>query len=104
MLRHALPLTASIALLSLAACGGGDGGDDRAPDQGGSPAARACPPQADQALKEAAFAMKSDDFDAALAAIKPYLGCPKVERREAGYRSTAASTTLKIARRRLADA
>ncbi|HEV3002135.1 MAG TPA: hypothetical protein VGW75_15445 [Solirubrobacteraceae bacterium] len=105
MLRHRLTLAAAIAALTLAGCGG-DGGDDAGGGSGGAgtPAAQACSPQADQALKDAAFAMKSDDFDGALATIKPYLACPKVKQRETKYRSVAARKTLQIARKRLAEA
>ena len=108
MLRRTTTLAAVLAALALGACGGddnGDGGDSPGgPDSAGTPAAQACPPQADQALEDAEFAMKSDDFDGALAAIKPYLECPKVKEAEAGYRTIAARTTLRIARARLAEA
>lgn len=105
MPRRRQTLVAALAALSLAACGG-DGDDDGAGGAGGpgTPAAQACSPQADEALEDAAFAMRSDDFDGALATIEPYLACPKVKRREARYRSIAARTTLRIARRHLAKA
>jgi hypothetical protein len=91
--------------MALGACGGDDNDDDKAPaDNGSAPAAQACSPQADQALKDARFAMKSDDFDAALASIKPYGECDKVKQAEAKFRTTAARTTLKIARKRLDEA
>ena len=104
MLRHRLTLTAAIAAVALAGCGGDDNDDSGSQDQGGAPAAQSCPPQADQALKDARFAMKSDDFDGALAAIKPYAECDKVQQAEAKFRETAARTTLKIARKRLNEA
>ncbi len=99
-------MTAASAALALGACGGDDNDDQPAgQDNGGSPAsAQACPPQADEALGEARFAMKSDDFDAALAAIKPYAACEKIQREEAKFRTTAAKTTLEIARKRLDEA
>jgi hypothetical protein len=101
----AAALTPLAAALAVGACGGdGAGGGGGGPDQAGTPAAQACSPQADQALKDAAFAMRSDDFDGALATIEPYLDCPKVERREQRYRVVAARTTLRIARERLAEA
>jgi hypothetical protein len=104
VLRTSSPLAALLAALALAACGGDDNDNDGGPDQAGTPAAAACSPQADQALKDARFAMKSDDFDAALASIKPYLECPKIKQNEERFRVTAARTTLKIARKRLAEA
>ncbi len=104
MLRRSSTLTAVAAAIALAACGGDDNGNGDAPERAGTPAAQACSPQADQAVKDAQFAMKSDDFDAALATIKPYLECPKVKQREERFRVTAARTTLKIARKRLAEA
>lgn len=98
-------LAAAIAALSVAGCGGDNDNDDTgAPDRAGTPAAQACSPKADQAVKDADFAMKSDDFDAALAAVKPYLECPKVREREAEYRTVAARTSLRIARKHLATA
>ncbi|MDQ3740941.1 MAG: hypothetical protein M3389_08365 [Actinomycetota bacterium] len=104
MLRHRLTLTAAIAALALAGCGGGDDDEPESPERSETPAAQACPPQADQALEQADFAMKSDDFDTALARTKPYLECPKVRAAEEEYRDVAARTTLKIARKRLAEA
>ncbi|HEX2085098.1 MAG TPA: hypothetical protein VHF89_05405 [Solirubrobacteraceae bacterium] len=104
MLRHRSTLAALIAALAVAGCGGDDNDDDSGPERAGTPAAQACPPQAEQAMEQAAFAMKSDDFDAALATLKPYLGCPEVKAREAEYRKTAARTSLRIARRHLATA
>ena len=97
-------LAALLAALALAGCGGDDSDDGNGPDRAETPSAQTCPPEADQALKDARFAMKSDDFDGALASIKPYLECPKVKDAEAGFRDTAARTTLKIARKRLAEA
>ena len=105
MLRGKRYVAALAAALILAACGGGDdddGGD--APERAGTPAAQSCPPQVDQAKKDAAFAMKSDDFDTALATLKPYLGCPEVKEIETQYREVAARTTLRIARARLREA
>ena len=104
MLRTTSPLAALLAALVLAACGGDDNDGGNGPDRSETPAAQACPPEADQALKDARFAMKSDDFDGALASIKPYLECPEVKTAETEFRDTAARTTLKIARKRLAEA
>ena len=104
MLRTSSLLAALLAALTLAACGGDDNGGGDGPDRAATPSAQACPPEADQALEEAEFAMKSDDFDAALAAIKPYLDCPKVKEAETAYRDTAAKTTLRIARKHLRTA
>ena len=104
MLRTRSLSAAALAAVALAGCGGDDNDDGGGPERAGTPASQACSPQADQALEDAAFAMKSDDFDAALATIKPYLECPKVKQRETRYRETAARTTLRIARRRLAEA
>ncbi|HEX8205646.1 MAG TPA: hypothetical protein VF587_06275 [Solirubrobacteraceae bacterium] len=102
MLRTKTLLAALLAALALAACGGDDNDDGgNGPDRAETPSAQECPPQADQALEDAAFAMKSDDFDGALATIKPYLGCPKVKDAETGYRDTAARKTLQIAKKRL---
>lgn len=104
MLRTSSLLAALLIALTLAACGGDsdDGGDE--PDRAETPSAQACPPEADQALDEAEVAMEGDDFDGALATIKPYLDCPKVEEAEARYRDTAARTTLRIARKHLRTA
>lgn len=104
MLRRSSTLTAIAAALALAACGGDDNDTGDGPDRAETPAAQACSPQADQAVKDAQFAMKSDDFDAALASIKPYLDCPRVKQREERFRETAARTTLQIARKRLDEA
>jgi hypothetical protein len=104
VLRRTSLVAALAATLTLGACGGDDNDEPSGPDQGGTPAAQTCPPQADEALKEAEFAMKSDDFDAALAAIKPYGSCDKVKQAEAEFRTTAARTTLRIARKRLDEA
>ena len=105
MLRTTNLLAALLAALALAACGGGDDTDnDNGPDRAETPSAQTCPPEADQALKDAEFAMKSDDFDAALASIKPYLDCPKVKEAETGFRDTAAKTTLRIAKKHLETA
>lgn len=101
MLRRSSTLTAIAAALALAACGGDDNDNGDGPERAETPAAQACSPQADQALKDAQVAMKSDDFDAALAAIKPHLGCQKVKQREEAFRATAARTTLRIARKHL---
>jgi hypothetical protein len=97
-------LAALLAALVLAGCGGDDSDDGNGPDRAETPSAQTCPPEADQALKDARFAMKSDDFDGALAAIKPYLECPKVKDAETGFRDTAAKTTLRIARKHLRTA
>jgi outer membrane PBP1 activator LpoA protein len=104
VLRTTNLLAALLAALVLAACGGDDNDNDNGPDRAETPSAQTCPPEADQALKDAEFAMKSDDFDAALAAIKPYLDCPKVKQAETGFRDTAAKTTLRIARKHLETA
>jgi hypothetical protein len=104
VLRTPSLLAALLAALTLAACGGDDNDGGDGPDRAENPAAQACPPEADQALEDARFAMKSDDFDAALAAIKPYGECPKVQQAETRFRDTAARTTLRIARARLAEA
>jgi hypothetical protein len=104
VLRTKTLLAAFLATLLLAACGGDDNDGDDGPDRAETPSAQTCPPEADQALKDARFSMKSDDFDAALASVKPYLGCAEVKEAETGFRDTAARTTLKIARRRLAEA
>lgn len=104
MIRHRLTLAAAVAALALAGCGGDDNDEPETPERAETPSAQACPPQADQALEQADFAMKSDDFDTALARTKPYLECPEVAERDAEYRTIAARTTLKIARKRLAEA
>ncbi len=104
MLRKTSTLTLIAAAMTLGACGGDDNDNGDGPDRAGTPAAQACSPQADQALKDAQFAMKSDDFDAALATLKPHLECPKVKQREEGFRATAARTTLRIARKHLKTA
>ena len=97
-------MAALCVALSLAGCGGDDDDEDGGPDSGSSPAAQTCPPRAEEALDDAAFAMKSDDFDGAFAMLKPYLDCPEVKRRYESYRPIAARTTLRVARRRLAEA
>lgn len=104
MLRTLSPLAALLAALALAACGGSDNDNGADPPRSETPSAQACPPEADQALADARFAMKSDDFDAALASVKPYLGCPEVKTAETQFRETAARTTLKIARKHLRTA
>jgi acyl-CoA synthetase (NDP forming) len=97
-------LAAAVAALSAAGCGGDNDDDTGGPDRAGTPAAQACSPKADQALKDAEFAMKSDDFDGALAMVKPHLECPRIKEREAQFRTRAARTTLRIARKHLATA
>ena len=101
MLRTSSLLAALLAALTLAACGGDDNDGGGGPDRAETPSAQACPPEADQALEEAEFAMKGDDFDAALATVKPYRDCPKIQEAEAGFRDVAAATTLRIARKHL---
>jgi hypothetical protein len=105
VLRTTTLLAALLAALTLAACGGDDNDDGgNGPDRAETPSAQTCPPEADQALADAEFAMKSDDFDAALAAIKPYLGCQRIKEAETEFRETAAKTTLRIAREHLRTA
>ena len=104
MLRTTTLLAALLAALTIAACGGDDNDDGNGPDRAETPSAQTCPPESAQALEDARFAMKSDDFDAALAAIKPYLECPEVKEAETEFRDTAARTTLRIARKHLRTA
>ena len=79
MLRHLLTIAALAAALATAGCGDDNDDSGDGPDRAETPAAQACPPQVAQAQEDAAFAMKSDDFDAALATLKPFLDCPEVK-------------------------
>jgi hypothetical protein len=104
VLRHRLSLAAVIAAVAVAGCGDDNDDSGNSPERAETPSAQACPPEAAQAQEDAAFMMKSDDFDGALATIKPFLDCPEVKQLETEYRATAAKTTLKIARKRLEEA
>lgn len=101
MLRTSSLLAALVSALLLVACGEDDGGGGDGPDRAQTPSAQACPPEAEQALREADAAVAEDDFDGALATIKPYRDCPRVAEAESEYRDVAARTTLRIARKHL---
>ena len=101
MLRTSSLLAALLAALAIAACGGDDNDGGDGPDRAETPSAQACPPEAEQALRDAEAAVAEDDFDGALAAIRPYRDCPKVQEAEARFRDDAAATTLRIARKHL---
>ena len=101
MLRTPSLLAVLLSVLLLVACGDDGGGGDDGPDRATTPSAQACPPEAEQALRDAEAAVAEDDFDGALAAIRPYRDCPKVQEAEAGFRDVAAATTLRIARKHL---
>ena len=97
-------LAAVLFVLGLAGCGGGEDNGSDGPEGAATPAAQACPPQADEALRDAAVMVQSDDFDGAFATLKPYLDCPEVKERYEKYRPVAARRTLRVARARLDEA
>jgi hypothetical protein len=92
-MRRAL-LALVLALVAAGGCGGGDGGDGGG---GGGGSAPAEPPE----FVDARRAMARDDYDRALAVLKPLQGDARARDLLARYRAEAARETLRNARRKL---